>query len=162
MRGSLVLGFVALAASLLCAGEAAAQTGARERLLIGEWACTTPDAADVAVQARFSEDRAMTMIFRYSTPDNSFGMSATVSGSWNYDAAADAFSQTVTAMRLGDFVLDNQQVPREEFPGGEEELAAAETEFVETHRVSPFQFTRLTERELLLTDTGGDTLNCTR
>lgn len=161
MKSSL-LAVAAFAASLAFAGETAAQTGARERLLIGNWACTTPGAADVSVQARFDEDRAMTMIFLYTTPDNSFGMSATVSGWWSYDSAADAFSQTVTAMRLGDFIVESRPVPREEFPGGEDELVAAETEFVELHRDAPFRFTRLTERELVLTDAGGDTLNCTR
>lgn len=154
---------VVVAAFALCATQAEAQVS-RDQLIIGHWECTVSgvDHQYERITADYDAANAMQIKF-YSVMNNgAIRMSLTLSGPWTFDPTTGAINETISAARIDDMIVNGQPMARSQHPAGEAGLARLEADFVAQYGNSPFVVTALDERALVLTDGGGDTLNCAR
>ena len=89
-------------------------------------------------------------------------MTMTINAGWTYDSANGAYSQSVSSARIDDIVVNGEPMARSQFPSGEAGLQAIEQNFVDQYGNAQLNLTSLTERNMVLVDGGGVSMNCAR
>ena len=160
MRASAGLAILAFAS--LTAGAASGQTLTRDKLLLGAWASCSVTGSDVVERANIQFEPGGVMLATFFNKDPNAKLSFVLSGLWAYDRAADTFSHTVRGARITDMVVRGTPIARTQFPGGESAIAKIEDDFMAQYSSSTYAFTTVTETELVLTDSEGAKVSCTR